>query len=188
MSSLADAPRPLRADAVRNRGRILAAARAAFAEQGSEAHAEDIARRAGVGVGTLYRHFPTKRELAEAVLEFKVDEIEAFVRAECLTDPDPWAGLERVFRNAGEAQAEDRHFADAVTDALGEDPPACAHRERLGPVVMELVRRGQESGVVRADLREEDLHALFCGLGAVARTGEDWARYLDVVLAGLRPR
>ena len=188
MSSLADAPRPLRADAARNRARILVAAREEFAEKSVDAHAEDVARRAGVGIGTLYRHFPTKRALAEAVLEAKVDEIEDFIRRECLGDPDPWAGLVRVFRNAGEEQAADRGFADAVTDALGEDPPACAHRERLGPVVMELVRRGQEAGVVRRDLREEDLPPLFCGLGAVARTGEDWGRYLDVVLAGLRAR
>jgi len=181
-----DSPRPLRVDAVRNRARILAAAREVFAERGTEAHAEEIARRAGLGVGTLYRHFPDKEAVARAVLEHKVEEVKAFIEAECLPDPDPWAALVRVFRNAGSEQAEDRGWADAVSAALGDDPAMCLHRERLTPPVMELVRRGQEAGVVRDDLRDEDLFGLFCGLSAVARSGQDWERYLAVVLAGLR--
>jgi len=184
--STPDCPRPLRADAVRNRACILAAAREVFAERGTEAHAEEVARRAGLGVGTLYRHFPDKEALARAVLEHKVEEVKAFIEEECIPDPDPWAGLERVFRNAGAGQAENRGWADAVSAALGDDPAMCLHRDRLTPPVMELVRRGQEAGVVRDDLRGEDLFGLFCGLGAVARSGQDWERYLAVVLAGLR--
>lgn len=189
MSSIADAPdspRPLRADAVRNHARILDAAREVFAERGSEAHAEEVAHRAGVGVGTLYRHFPDKEALARAVLEHKIEEVNAFIVTNCLPDADPWAGLERVFRHAGAGQAQNRGWADAVTAALGDDPAMSLHRDRLTPPVMELVRRGQEAGVVRADLRDEDLFGLFCGLGAVARSGEDWERYLEVMLAGLR--
>lgn len=190
MSSTVPEPvtRPLRADAARNRTRVIEAARDAFAERGQLAQMEDVARRAGVGVGTLYRHFPTKEALGEAVLDLRLSEIEAYVREEGLAAADPWEGLVRVFRNAGECQARDRGLADAITEVLGEEPANCSHRDRLGPLVAELVRRGQKAGVVRADLREEDLPPLFCGLGAVARSGEDWERYLEFLLAGLRAR
>lgn len=186
MSATTSHPRAPRADAVRNRLLVLDAAQEAFADHGPQAQMEDVARRAGVGVGTLYRHFPTKAALALAVLERQIDGIEAFIRENCMTDPDPWAGLVRVFERAGANQATDRGLADALMDMTDEVPMTCSHRQRLGPPTAEILERAQAAGVVRPEITEEDLNGLFCGLSAVSRGGGDWQRYLDIVLSGLR--
>jgi len=147
---------------------------------------EDVARRAGVGVGTLYRHFPTKTALAEAVLGRQIDEIERFIAEDCAPDPDPWAALVRIFRRAGENQANDRGLADALMDMTDQVPANCSHRQRLGPPTTAILERAQAAGLARPEITEEDLNGLFCGLSAVARGGGDWERYLEIVLSGLR--
>ncbi len=178
--------KPLRADAARNRARVLEAAEKVFADAGQEAQMEDVARRAGVGVGTLYRHFPTKQKLAEAVLERQIDALAAFIAAECATDPDPWAGLTRVFRRAAQDQAANRGQADALLSLADDLPDRCCHRVRLGPPTGAILARAQAQGLARPEVTEEDLHTLFCGLSAVTRTGGDWERYLEIVLTGVR--
>jgi AcrR family transcriptional regulator len=175
-----------RADAVRNRLRVLDAAQEAFADHGDEAQMDDVARRAGVGVGTLYRHFPTKSALAAAVLERQIDELERFVMEDCAPDPDPWAALVRIFHRAGANQANDRGLGEALMDMADEVPENCSHRRRLGPPTAAILARAQAAGVARPEITEDDLHGLFCGLSAVSRGGGDWERYLEIMLAGLR--
>src|SRR3954470_17390652 len=119
--------RPLRADAARNRERILDAARAAFSELGGGVQMEDVARRAGVGVGTLYRHFPTKAALVGALADRRWEETLERLDAEALAATDPWDGFAQMFHIAGELQQRDRNFAEAVTDMYGglcAGPPA----------------------------------------------------------------
>jgi AcrR family transcriptional regulator len=165
---------------------VLDAAQEALAAHGDEAQMEDVARRAGVGVGTLYRHFPTKEALAHAVLQRQIGELERFIAEDCEPDPDPWAALVRIFHRAGANQANDRGLADALMDMTDQVPENCSHRRRLGPPTAAILARAQAAGVARPEITEDDLHGLFCGLSAVARTGGDWERYLEIVLAGLR--
>jgi AcrR family transcriptional regulator len=178
--------RPLRADARRNRDRLVTTAREVLLARGGDASMEEIAKAAGVGVGTLYRHFPDKRALAAAVLERQIDAMEAFIAEECASDPDPWAALVRIFHRAGANQAGDRGLANALIDVTDQVPERCSHRLRLGPPTGEILARAQAAGVARPDVTEDDLHGLFCGLSAVTLNGGDWERYLGIVLAGLR--
>jgi AcrR family transcriptional regulator len=112
-----DGERPLRADARRNREAVLGAARELFAESGSEAQIDDIARAAGVGVGTVYRHFPTKDDLIAALVDRHFQLLEERAR-ECLAHPDPWEGFCEFMRYSVQVQADDR----ALTEVMAERP------------------------------------------------------------------
>jgi len=185
------APKTLRRDARANRERILAAARDAFAEHGMEAGMDDIARRAGVGVGTIYRRFPTKEALAEAILEDKLAAVGAMIdRALGADDPD--GGLRRFLGELARHQAEDRSGAAALASCArpdaGASPGELALRERLG----ELLRRAHDAGAVRPDVRLGDLMALLWGLGRVAAVTADTApryadRYTALIMDALAP-
>ena len=184
--------RRLRADAVRNRAKVLEAARAAFAEHGAEAQMEDVARRAGVGVGTVYRHFPTKQALAEALIEERFDATIAFVRRLVDEEPDPWRGIVRCFEYCGGIQERDRAWAAVLSlmaggiAALG--PRTHQIRELLA-LEEQLIARAREAKVVREDLTAADMPALFCALASVVQAGSrNWRRYLDLLLDGLRPQ
>jgi len=182
----------LRADAVRNRAKVLEAARAAFAEHGSEAQMEDVARRAGVGVGTVYRHFPTKRALAEALVEARFDEVLAFART--LVDepgPDPWEPIVLCFEHCAATTERDRGWATALAVMAGSAVagPREHQQDELLALMDQLLARARAAGVVRDDLAAADLPALFCGLASVVQAGsKSWRRYLDLLLDGLRPR
>lgn len=182
--------RPLRADAVRNRAKVLGAARAAFAEHGAEAQMEDIARRAGVGVGTVYRHFPTKQALAEALIEERFDRTIAFVRELIDEEPDPWRAIERCFEHCATTQQTDRAWAAVLTLMMGG--PTGPREHQMQEVLMlqeQLIARARAAGVVRQDLTAADMPALFCALASVVQAGGgDWHRYLDLLLDGLRPQ
>jgi AcrR family transcriptional regulator len=183
------APRAPRADAVRNRRRILVAAREVFSLDGREAQIEDIARRAGVGVGTLYRHFPTKTALIAAAVESRWEEVRDVLERECLTAEDPWEGFSRMLYHAGETHERDRAFAQVVEETLGSAKPPPEVLVTLQGHAAELMRRAQAAGRLRRDARPEDLNAVFCGLAAtVYRGAGDWRRYVELVLDGLRPR
>jgi AcrR family transcriptional regulator len=182
--------RPLRADAARNRTRILDAAREAFAESGLDVGVEEIARRAGVGKGTLYRRFPTKEVLVQAIVEDRVQELEE-ISARCTQIPDAGEGFARFLSEAARMQASDQGFLDVVARRMGEILSPDQHGRLLALLAGPLLR-AQASGQVRADLVVDDVPLLLRMLGATARPGPagpggaDWERYLRLLLEGLR--
>jgi AcrR family transcriptional regulator len=186
--------RTQRADARRNRRRVLDAARGRFAEDGLDAQMDEIAEAAGVGVGTVYRHFPTKEHLIEALVEARFERIrESGAQALVEAEDDPWAAFSGFMRFSVELQANDR----ALSQVMASRPEAMrAHAEGSGVFALsgELLSRAQESGDLREDAVVEDVPMIICGLGHVtqaARTGEtapgmSWERFLAIVLDGLR--
>ena len=176
-------PRPLRADARRNREAILKAARAVFSARGRDAHLDDVARRAQVGMGTVYRHFPTKEALLEALAREQFEVITAWAR-EAQDEPDAWAALERLLWRGAELQASDR----ALMEAVAEFKPSVARQaEELQACIDRLVSRSQDEGSARADATGDDIRMMMCGLGSVMQMdGDGWRRYLTVMLDGLR--
>jgi len=176
-------PRPLRADARRNRERILDAARAVFSSKGRDAHLEDVARRAGVGVGTVYRHFPTKDALLEALAREQFDLLTRWAQ-EAEHEPDPWAAFHALMWRGAELQASDR----ALMEAVAEFKPSVAQQaEELHAATERLMHRAQAEGEMRADATGDDIRLMMCGLGSVMQmSGDGWRRYLTVMLDGLR--
>jgi AcrR family transcriptional regulator len=180
--------RPLRADARRNRERILEAARHAFAEHGASAQMDDVARGAGVGVGTVYRHFPTKEALIDALVAEKVRTTTDNMRLALEID-DPWGAFAAALRRNAEVMAADA----ALREALIRLGPAVGHageeHAELDELAERLVARAQEAGVLRDDVTAQDIGALMAGLCAsMGRPGLDWRRHLDLLLDGLRAR
>src|SRR4051812_29499060 len=164
-----DAPvRPLRADAARNRTRVLEAARAAFAEAGLEVGVEEIARRAGVGKGTLYRRFPTKEALVRAIFDDILAEVER-ISVETEDEPDPRAAFAEYLSIAARMQASNQGFYDVVAQRLGAAALTSEQRERFVAAAGRPLRRAQEAGAVRADLVAEDVQLMLRMLGAVTR-------------------
>ncbi|MEN3538349.1 helix-turn-helix domain-containing protein [Microbispora sp. ZYX-F-249] len=157
----------LRADARRNLGRILVAARAVFAEHGIDAPMATVARRAGVGVATLYRRFPTRDALVRAAF---AQQMETCARAltEALADPDPWQGFQRLFETICELQRQEQGFPAAFVAAFpGSMAEHTQARERAERDLMTLVRRAQAAGALRADFHPSDLAVAVlshCGL------------------------
>jgi AcrR family transcriptional regulator len=185
------ADKPLRKDAERNRRRILEAAGELFAERGLGVSLNDIAHHAGLGVGTVYRRFPDKETLIEELFELRVAEIVRLAK-QAAEDPDPWNGLTGFLTQALELQANDRGFKEVVLGAPGAPERLGKLRLQMRPVAGELVRRAQQSGQLRPDVRAEDIPIIQLIVSAVIDTGRDvepdlWRRYLAVVLSGLRP-
>lgn len=183
--------RPLRADARRNRERILVAATRAFGELGSAAQMDDVARSAGVGIGTVYRHFPTKEALMGELVRLRFASMQELAEA-ALEVADPWEAFAGMLRGNAEVMAADAAVRDALRSVPEAWDRAAAERERLSTVAGQVIRRGQEAGVVRADLTVDDIPMLMCGISsAMSRTHEpawDWHRHLELVLDGLRAR
>jgi AcrR family transcriptional regulator len=189
-SDVAVAPlgRPPRADAVRNRERVLTAARELFARDGRQVQMDGVARRAGVGVGTVYRHFPTKEALVDAVATRRWEEILAHMQAVCASGSDPGEAVAQIVRHAGEIQERDLMFCDCVEDMTADNGHSAEAFERVHTLMGEIVARGREAGVLRADLTNERMSGVFCGLAAVVRSGQDWRPYVEIVIDGLRAR
>ncbi len=186
------ADRPLRADAARNRTRILAAAGALFAERGLGATLNDVAHHAGVGVGTVYRHFPDKDELIETLFQARVDELVAIGEAG-LADPDSWHGLVTTLERNLELQAADRGLRQLVHDSPQSLERAIRVRERMLPIAGELVRQAQAAGAVRADVDTADLVIAQLMIGTAIDAGREvaptlWRRYLAIFLRGITTR
>jgi len=181
--------RPLRADAERNRARILAAAGEVFAERGLDASLDEIAAHAGVGVGTVYRRFPEKEALIDALFEDKIDRAVALAD-DALEIEDPWVALTTFMRGMCRMQAEDRGFKDAL---LGRDrgrERVAAARGRIEPRAVKLLARAQEAGVVRADLGAFDVPMLHLCVGLIADRTRDvapdyWERVLTILIDGI---
>ena len=183
--------RPLRRDAERNRQRILKAAAEVFTERGLEVSLDEVARHAGVGVGTVYRRFPTKDDLIEALFMDRIDEVAALAE-QAAQDPDPWAGLVSFMMRAAGMVAGDRGLRQTLMYAsYGRDKLWYA-RQRNAPLVARLVKRAQAAGQLRADLQPTDIPFLVFLLTDAAQfarktSPEIWRRYLTLVLDGLRP-
>jgi AcrR family transcriptional regulator len=183
------AERPLRRDASLNRERVLAAARELFAERGLDVTMDEIARHAGVGVGTVYRRFRQREEIIEALFEQRMDDYLALAD-EALADPDPWRGLVEFLERGLVMQAADRGLKELLVD--GHASPAGARvRERVLPMVERLVVRAQEAGALRPDVGTLDLPMVSLMLGQVIDFSEDiapalWRRYLALLLDGMR--
>lgn len=187
----AEPGRPLRRDAARNRERILAAAAELFTERGLQVTLDEVAHRAGVGVGTVYRRFPDKEALTDALFEERLTALVDLAQ-QALADPDEWAGLVWFLEQAGALLSADLGLRQILMFATyGQDRVGEA-RSRLLPVVTQLVTRAQAAGVLRADLRPTDVPLIEMMLAAVADYArparpEIWRRYLALIVDGLRP-
>ncbi len=178
-----------RADKARNRARILAAASEAFAERGVETQMDDVAARAGVGVGTLYRHFATKEALMVALMERKFEQILDVTRRGIeREDGEPFEVFADVLRKGAEVAAADAAAQDAlkrVGDVIWSD--ALPTQLELLAATQVLMDRAQAAGTMRNDISAADISMIMCGLSATMAVGEwDWRRYLELALDGLR--
>jgi AcrR family transcriptional regulator len=178
--------RPKRADARRNYEKVLGAARQAFAEGGESTALEEIARRAGVGIGTLYRHFPNRQALLEAVY---VDEVEAMCRSAAELDgSDPWEALNRWFERFIAYIGTKRALAAELSNYLDPDAPlfqVC--RTSLFEAGEPLLKSAQEAGVVRPDVSIGEVIQMVVGIAKIpARDPEQNEHILRIALDGLR--
>jgi AcrR family transcriptional regulator len=182
-------PRPLRKDAARNRALLVQAAREVFAERGLEARLDDVAHRAGLGVGTAYRHFANKYELAQTIFAEAVDEIISLAGRAAKND-DPWAGLVAFLEGAAEMQSTDRGLREVLMGM--QDPEGWEQiNERVSAALSELVERAKAVGAIRPDVEVTDIGITVLMLCTVADVTSDvapdlWRRYLPMLLDGLR--
>ena len=189
----APAPRPPRADALRNRAKVLAAAQSALFEQGQSVSMDEIARRAGVGPGTIYRHFPAKEALFEAVYINRVQELTAY--AESLLDPDsePGAVFFGFLEHMVAEGSDKRALVEALTGAgidISEVGRSVA--DELRRVIGKMLRRAQQAGRVRPDIGVPEVMRLVAGMSLTSRQSPDGLAEPDLVLRvicdGLRAR
>jgi AcrR family transcriptional regulator len=183
------AERVLRADARRNHEAVIAAAKKLFADQGLEAQMPDIAKAAKVGVGTVYRHFPTKDDLIAALAVERFERLAEKVR-EALEADDPWEGLCEFIRFAALLQADDRGLCE-VMGSRPEVMNASALAVGLDKLTEEMVVRAQRSGELRKDLDWQDIPMIACSMGSVtqAQMGPGmgrWPRLVEIIIDGLR--
>ncbi len=181
------AERPMRADARRNYQRLLLAAREVLAERGGEATMEEIAKRADVGVGTLYRHFPRRIDLVEAVYREDLDILVALAD-QVSTDTNAWGGLVTWLQGFVRYGQSKRTFLTELHEAFEKNPDlALKSRERLGEAAALVLTRAQQAGVARPDIDQADLMQLVGGM-CMARnaTLEQNERLLTLVLDGIR--
>jgi AcrR family transcriptional regulator len=178
----------MRADAARNRAKLVAAAREAFADaaDGSEVTMEAVAKRAGVGIGTLYRHFPTRLELMEAVYREDVDGLRAYADELIASEP-PWQALERWFDRFVAFAATKRAIFGELLTAIGKDSELLTYsRGMLNRTVAALVTNAQQAGAVREDVTSSDVLSLLSGCTMMNLGRDQSERVLRVVLDGLR--
>jgi AcrR family transcriptional regulator len=180
----------LRADARRNREKIFAAARESFARDGDNAQIEEIANRAGVGIGTVYRHFPTKQSLLTEMVRTRFSRFtEIAVEAESIEEP--YESVEYLFVRSAEEVEGDAGFQLAMMgsnqlhwEGIEEEKAAFA------AVATRVIDRAVKAGEVRSDFGIEDFPMLMCGITSTmyfSPGGAEWRRHLDLILAGLRP-
>jgi AcrR family transcriptional regulator len=183
--------RPLRKDAERNRQRILRAAAEVFTERGLEATLDDVAHHAGVGVGTVYRRFPDKASLTDALFEQRIDLL-ADLAERAYGEPDAWEGLVSFMEGAAEMMAGDRGLRQMLMFvAHGHDRVSYA-RDRMRPAVGRLLERAQEAGRVRDDLAATDIPVIEFMLSVIAEHAREvrpeiWRRFLGLWLDALQP-
>ncbi|WP_214405007.1 TetR/AcrR family transcriptional regulator [Pseudonocardia lacus] len=183
--------RPVRADAARNRDKLLRAATAVLGEQGLDAPLDQVARRAGVSIGTFYNHFADRAALVAAILPAQLSPLDP-IAERAMADPDPWHGFVTFLEGLFSLQARDRGINDAVArNAPGTADPAAscagfAHVDRI-------LARAKGAGELRADFTNDDLAALVWAVSRIIQLTADadplaWRRFLALHLDGLRAR
>jgi AcrR family transcriptional regulator len=190
MSTPQGTTRAMRSDARRNRDALLCAARRAFAEHGLDAPLEQVARQAGVAIGTLYRHFPTRVELVQEIFAAKLRAwLEAAEKAVAMDDA--WAGFCLYVETMCELQAGDRGFNDLASMRLPSSERIDRAQRRIAQLGVEIVARAQRQGSLRADVVHEDLafviwsHSRICQATHGVAPGA-WRRYLHLMLDAFR--
>jgi AcrR family transcriptional regulator len=179
----------LRADARRNREAVIAAAKRLFADEGLDAQMPDVAKAAKVGVGTVYRHFPTKEDLIAALAAERFERLAEKAR-EGIAAEDPWEGLCEFIRFSAQIQADDR----GLCEVMGSRPEVMAdsaYAVGLDQLCNELVKRAQRSGDLRKDLDWQDIPMIACSLGRITPAEHGpavgrWPRLVEIVIDGLR--
>ncbi|CAN5557707.1 TetR/AcrR family transcriptional regulator [soil metagenome] len=189
VAEVAAEKRPLRREAERNRQLIMDAARVVFAERGLDVTLDDIAKHAGVGVGTAYRRFANKDALIDELFEDKITEMVTFAE-EALQVEDPWLSITGFFEKMLEVQAADRGLKQVLVGASRGRERVCDARDRITPLTKQIVERAIEAGAVRPDFEESDMPMISVMVGSVMDATRDvdpdaWRRYLQVVLAGI---
>lgn len=182
--------RPLRRDAERNRLRIIASAREVFRERGLETTLDEVAHHAGLGVGTVYRRFPNKEHLVEAMFADRLEDVGGLITA-ALDKPDPYTAMLEFLWQTAELIAADRGLHDVMlSTAFGHDKVAHA-RDRLIPLAEELVARAKATGCLRQDFEASDVLMLIKMIGAAVEythqvAPEHWRRYAAMLFDGMR--
>ncbi|HET8582739.1 MAG TPA: helix-turn-helix domain-containing protein [Jatrophihabitans sp.] len=181
--------RPLRKDAARNRALLVQAAREVFAERGLEASLDDVAHHAGVGVGTAYRHFANKYELARAIFAEAIDEVLELAERSAAAKK-PWDGIVAFLEGVAELQTADRGLREVLMGVHDAEQMEQVS-ERLSAPLQQLVERGKRAGALRPDVESTDLGIVLIMLCTVADVTGDtapdlWRRYLPMLLDGLR--
>ncbi len=183
-------PRPLRADAERNRRLLLDAARELFAQRGLQVTLDDVAHHAGLGVGTAYRRFGTRETLIDALFDERVRDIVSLAE-HALEVEDAWEGLVGFLERTLALQAADRGLKELLLGTSEGREHIASIREQMRPLATELVRRAQEAGHLRADFTPQDMPLLQIMLGALIDASQSvepnlWRRYLALLLDGMR--
>lgn len=184
--------RGLRKDAERNRQRVLAAARDLFAQRGLEATLNDVAKHANLGVGTVYRRFPSKEQLVEAVFEDAIDEVVCLAER-ALQQGDSWSGFVWFVEQLCELTATDRGLREMVFSTAYDHSGVERVRLRLTPPISRLVGRAREDGYIRPDIESTDMPIVSLLAGTVSEWAgpvkpDLWRRYIAIMLDGIRRR
>ena len=190
MVSMGTRTKPLRADAARNRDRLLATAEEVFAERGLDAPLEEIARRTGVSIGTLYNHFPTREDLFDAIFPARVAVLDTAADA-ALADPDAWSGFVSFTEALFTLHAEDRGLNDALAQRMPVSPGIVEACHRCFAHIGSLIARAKDAGQLRGDFEVPDYAALIWAMSQVIRetsgvAPQAWRRHLAFLLDGLR--
>lgn len=177
-------------DAARNQERIIAAARELFADRGLEITLDDVAERAGVGVGTVYRRFANKRELISEVFAVHVRELVQAAQ-DALAVADPWEGVVRLFEYACRHMAANRGFSEVVLEMHDDPERPGPPRGQLGPAVAAVMERARNAGVLQPGIEATDLFALIYMVDSLAEFARPvdsdlWRRYMAITLNGIR--
>ncbi|GAA2833140.1 TetR/AcrR family transcriptional regulator [Nonomuraea rubra] len=187
---MAAGTKPLRSDAARNRDKLLVAATQLFAERGLDVPLEHVARRAGVSIGTLYNHFPTREALFGAIMPQRLAALEQ-ITATALADPDPWAGFAGFLEGLFALQAEDHGLNEALAQgfSLASDVSQACHQGFVD--AQRIIERAKAAGRLRADFGPQDLITVIWAMSQVIRESMDtapaaWRRCLAFFLDGLR--
>jgi AcrR family transcriptional regulator len=183
--------RPLRRDAERNRQRILTAAARVFTERGLDATLDEVARAAGVGVGTVYRRFPDKEALVAALFRERIDNLVTVAEEACAA-ADPGQAMVSYLEYTAAAMAGDTGLRQLMMFATYDRDQVCYARDRMRPVISKLVERAQASGDLRGDFEATDVKMIAFMLASLAEyaagvTPDVWRRYLAMIIDGLRP-
>jgi AcrR family transcriptional regulator len=180
--------RPLRADAERNRQRIIEAAKTLFAERGVDVSVEDIAAAAGVGIGTFYRRFPDRESLVEAVFETRLERVVEAAR-DALEIEDPWEAFRTFVTTVARMHARDRGLKDVLTSDRGRERVA-AFRRTIQPLAGQLLERAKAAGALREDVTQFDIPMIHQAVSAIAAITRDvspdyFERTLTLLVDGL---